>query len=310
MSNIKNTGSESSVRSVINRINNFIAHHKQYIPGAQLLPGLFWILSLFGGSFGIIIVYSFVQQAPPSGAVNITVDNYIRFLSDNLYTSVFFESLIIGVQVTFITLLIAYPVAYYLAFTDHKRKNLMVLLVILPFWINLVIRTYAWRLILGRGGFINYLIVDLMSIRSQPVDLLFSQSSIVLGLVHVFLPFMMLPIFTSLNSIHTEQIEAAKNLGANKLQAFYEVTLPQSLPGVAAGVAIVFVLGFGSFVIPLLLGGPRNIMIANIISQMFGRLQEWGLGSAMAVVVTVVSLGFIYIFNQLIGLGDVYGGDV
>lgn len=309
MSNIERTSSESGVRSVIQKFNNIIGRNKKHIPGAQLLPGLFWILLFFGGSFGIIVVYSFIQQAPPSGTINITINNYSEFLSDSFYMSIFFESLKIGIQVTFITLFVAYPVAYYLAFTDHKQKNLMLLLVIIPFWINLVIRTYAWRLILGRGGLINFFLVDMTGIRSQPVDLLFSQGSIILGLVHVFLPFMLLPIFTSLNSVHLDQIEAAKNLGANKIQAFYEVTLPQSLPGVAAGVAIVFVLAFGSFVIPLLLGGPRNIMIANIISELFGRLREWGTGSAMAVVVTAVSLGFIYVFNQIIGLGDVYGGD-
>jgi ABC-type spermidine/putrescine transport system permease subunit I len=295
--------------SVIRQFNQFVARNDEYIPGAQLLPGLFWILVFFGGSFGIIVVYSLLQQAPPTGAVDLTLNNYTEFLTDNFYMGIFWESLKIGIEVTLLTLLISYPVAYYLAFTDHRYKNLMVLLVILPFWINIVIRTYAWRLILGRGGLINCVLVDLTNIRAEQMDLLFNQSSIVLGLTHVFLPFMMLPIFTSLNSFEVEQIEAAKNLGANKLQAFYEVTLPQSLPGVAAGVAIVFVLAFGSFVIPLLLGGPRNIMIANVIGQMFGRLQEWGLGSSMAVVVTVVSLAFIYLFNRVIGIGDVYGGD-
>lgn len=309
MSDIERQHPRDEPDSVLRRFNQFVARNDEHIPGAQLLPGLFWILVFFGGAFGIIVVYSFLQQAPPAGAVDVTVNNYSEFLTDSFYMGIFWESLKIGIEVTVLTLLVSYPVAYYLAFTDHQYKNLMVLLVILPFWINIVIRTYAWRLILGRGGLINYVLVDLTGIRAQQMDLLFNQNSIVLGLTHVFLPFMMLPIFTSLNSFEVEQIEAAKNLGANKLQAFYEVTLPQSLPGVAAGVAIVFVLAFGSFVIPLLLGGPRNIMIANIIGQMFGRLQEWSLGSAMAVVVTVVSLAFIYLFNKVIGIGDVYGGD-
>lgn len=167
--------------------------------------------------------------------------------------SILVDSIIIGIKVTATTLFIAYPVAYFLAFTDSDYRNLMVLLIILPFWINIVIRTYAWRLILGRQGVLNYFLVNL-GILSAPGDYLFSQNAIVLGLVHVFLPFMLLPIFTSLNKFDRTQIEAAKNLSANSLQAFYEVTLPQTLPGVAAGVAIVYVLAFGSFVVPLLLG--------------------------------------------------------
>lgn len=290
------------------KVSKLVSRYRRYTHAGQLFVGLGYLLALFATSFGIIAVYSFLTEAPPQGAVSFTLAHYEAFLTDSFYMSVLWESILIGVKVTVITLAVAYPVAYFLAFTDSTYKNMLVLLVILPFWINIVIRTYAWRLILGRQGIVNYTMIELLGISQTPGDYLFSQGAIILGLTHVFLPFMLLPIYTSLNRFDGTQIEAAKNLGANGLQAFYEVTLPQSLPGVAAGVAIVFVLAFGSFVVPLLLGGSRNIMIANVISQMFGEFQAWGDGSAMAVVVTVIALGLVFLFNHMIGLGDLYGG--
>ena len=294
---------------VLSSINAVVSKYRKRISSVQLAAGLAYLLVFFGVSFAIIVFYSFLQTAPPEGAYVFTVQNYVEFLTDAFYRSVLVDSVVIGLEVTVITLVIAYPVAYFLAFTDSEHKNLLVLLTVLPFWINIVIRTYAWRLILGRQGVVNYFLVDLFGVMGQPGDYLFSQQAIVLGLVHVFLPFMLLPIYTSLNRFDREQIEAAKNLGANKLQAFYEVTLPQSLPGVAAGVAIVYVLAFGSFVVPLLLGGTRNIMIANIIGEMFGEFQAWSDGSAMAVVVTALSLSLVFVFNRLVGLGGLYGGE-
>lgn len=294
---------------LIDRLNAVVSRNREHVSTAQLVAGLAYLFLLLGVAFCIIVLYSFLQQAPPQGSLSFTLSNYVEFLGDAFYRSILVDSILIGVKVTVATLLIAYPVAYFLAFTESEHKNLLVLLVVLPFWINIVIRTYAWRLILGRQGVVNYLFVDVLALSAAPGDYLFSQDAVVLGLVHVFLPFMLLPIFTSLNNFDGTQIEAAKNLGANGLQAFYEVTLPQSLPGVAAGVSIVYVLAFGSFVIPLLLGGQTNIMIANVIGQMFGEFQNWGLGSAIAIVVTALSLSLVFVFNRLVGIGDVYGGD-
>ncbi len=290
------------------QISQYITQHREHISSVQLLAGLTYLTFFFGIAFLIILTYSFLSEAPPQGVYAFTLENYISFLADSFYRSILWESVFIGIQVTVLTLLIAYPVAYFLAFNESKYKNVYLLLVILPFWINIVIRTYAWQLVLGRQGVINYTLVDILGVIEQPIDMLYSQGAIVLGLVHVFLPFMLLPIYTSLDGLDRTEIEAAKNLGANKLQAFYEVTLPQTLPGIATGVAIVYVLAFGSFVVPLLLGGPQNVMIANIISDMFGHLQNWGVGSAMAVVVTGLSLALVYVFNRAVGIGDIYSG--
>jgi ABC-type spermidine/putrescine transport system permease subunit I len=238
-----------------------------------------------------------------------TVQNYIDFFRFPLYYTVLWDSFVIGIMVTILTLLLAYPIAYYLAFVAGDRKFLFMVLIILPFWINLVVRTFAWQLILSPRGLINYILYDLTSIFESRQNLAFSRNAIVVGLVHVFLPYMVIPIYTSLDRIDQSHVEAAKNLGANRIEAFYEVTLPQSLPGASAGVVMVFVLAFGSFVVPQLLGGAEDMMIANLIGGMFGQLNNWPLGAAMSVLFLATSLLLVYLFNRAVELDELYGGE-
>ncbi|MCT9098088.1 ABC transporter permease [Haloarchaeobius sp. HME9146] len=298
-------GLVSTVSDTVFRLNQFIRQRQNGSATAQLSIGLAMFL-LFGSSIAIIVFYSFLRQAPPQGAYEFTFQNYREFLANGFYRVVLWDSLVIAVKSTLGALLFGYPVAYFLAFTESDRKNLLLLLIILPFWINLVIRTYAWRLILGNKGIINWFLVDILGVLNSPANLLFSQNSIVLGLLHIFLPYMILPIYVSLDNIDRSHIEAAQNLGANNAQAFYEVTLPQSIPGVAAGVVLSFVLGFGAFVVPLLLGGTQNLMIANTIGSTFIELFNWSLGSAIAISVTVFVLAFVFIFNSIVGLEELY----
>lgn len=297
----------SNPSRLTSRLNRFLRRHENAAPAINLSTGLAMLL-MFGSSIAIIVYYSFLTQAPPGTESQVTVQNYAEFLTSAFYRTILWDSLVIAVKSTVGALLLAYPVAYYLAFTDSDRKGFYLLLIILPFWINLVIRTYAWRLVLGNRGVINYLLVNVLHVVDQPINLLFSQNAIVLGLLHIFLPYMVLPIYVSLDDIDRDHIQAAQNLGANKVQAFYEVTLPQSVPGIAAGVVLSFVLGFGAFVVPLLLGGSANQMIANVIGNAFLELFEWGLGSAIAICVTVFVLSFVYVFNSLVGLEELYGG--
>lgn len=288
------------------RLNRFLRRRENAASGLNLSTGLA-MLAMFGSSIAIIAYYSLLTQAPPGEQSQLTLQNYVNFLTNGFYRGILWDSLVIAVKSTVGALVLAYPVAYFIAFTDSDRKNIFLLLIIIPFWINLVIRTYAWRLVLGHSGVINYVFVDVLGVIDQPMNLLFRQDAIVVGLLHIFLPYMVLPIYVSLDDIDTAHIQAAKNLGANKIQAFYEVTLPQSIPGVAAGIVLSFVLGFGAFVVPLLLGGAENQMIANVIGNAFLELFNWGLGSAMAICVTVFVLAFVYVFNSLVGLDELYG---
>lgn len=309
MSNRTNSSETSLVSTLTESVHHLNQLIRRYDNGAalfQISTGLAMLLML-ASSMGIIVFYSLLNQAPPQGAYELTFKNYEEFLTNGFYHAVLWDSLVIAVKSTVGALLLGYPVSYFLAFTNSDRKNLLLLLIILPFWINLVIRTYAWRLILGNKGVINYALVEVLGVLNSPMNHLFSQNSIVLGLLHIFLPYMILPIYVSLDRINQSHIEAARNLGANNVQAFYEVTLPQSIPGVAAGVVLSFVLGFGAFVVPLLLGGTQNLMIANTIGNTFIDLFNWSLGSAIAICVTVFVLTFVYVFNSIVGLEELYG---
>lgn len=277
----------------------------EHLRSLQLAPVLFWIGVFLFVPFCTIVLYSFVPDAPPDDLTDVafTAANYAEFFTTQVYLTVLWDSFVIAVLTTAFTLLMTYPAAYYIAFTDSDYKNLYLLLLILPFWMNIVIRTYAWRQIFGESGLLNYV---LGIVGLGPVEILFTQPAVVIGLIHVFLPFMLIPVYSSISNIDQSQIESAKNLGANDLEAFYEITLPQSLPGVSAGVMIVFVLSFGAYVTPNLLGGQQNSMIANIIGSMFLEVQAWEFGSAIAVVFTLLVLLLVYLFNRFVGLSGLY----
>lgn len=290
-------------------IEDWLDRHGGYAPSLQLFPGMFWVFFFLGGALLLVLFYSFLETAPASGDLTFTLSNYVEFFTNNYYRSVFVESFFIAIAVTVISLVLAYPAAYYIAFMDSEYKNIYLLMLILPFWINLIIRTYAWQLILGKKGLINYVLFNILGIVNEPMNLIFSNAAIVLGLVHVFMPFAVIPLYTSLERIDRSHIESSRNLGANRLQTFYEIVLPQNLPGIAASTIIVFVLSFGSFVIPDMLGGTGNVMIGNIIAQMFGRNFDWAFGSAMATVFVVTVVVLVYLFNRTVGLQSLYGDD-
>ncbi len=275
----------------------------------QIAPAVLWIGIFLTLPFLIIISYSFFESAPLTDGLlggSLTAANYLEFFARPVYLSILWDSLVIAVVTTVVTLALVYPAAYYLAFSDLRYKNLFLLLFILPFWMNIVIRTYAWRQVFGEGGLVNY---TLSFVGAGPIDVMFTRTAVIIGLVHVFLPFMLLPVYSSLSNIDRSQIESAKNLGANRIEAFTEITLPQSVPGVGAGVMLVFVLSFGAFVVPELLGGAQNSMIANLIGSMFLELQSWEVGSAIAVIFTALVLALVYAFNRVIGLEGLYGGE-
>ncbi len=300
-----------STKDLFRRANRdasiYFREHRSRLGLLKILPGLAIVLSLLGTSVVIILAYSFVTPVPPDSSSSFTLEHYQRFFGTTYYLSILWDSLLIAIGTTAAALLLGYPPAYFLATMDSKYKNMYLLLLILPFWINVVVRTYSWRLILGSGGLLDWIFYDVFSIVGSQVQLLYSRGAVVIGLVHVFLPFMIIPVYVSLVSIDQSGVEAAKNLGANRLVAFREITWPQSLPGVAAGILLVFVMSFGAFVVPSLLGGRGNIMIANVIGDMFTQLQSWGLGSAISIIFILTVLIIIYVFNRFVGLGDVYG---
>ena len=257
------------------------------------IPTLIMVLASFRypGEFGGLA--PLVQRGEDGQRiVNLTLENYQRFFSDALYAELFVKSFWYAVITTGLCLAIAYPLALLIARSPRTHRDLLVLLVILPFWSNFLIRVYAWMIILGpQSVFAGGLNVFLSLFGFGPVRLLFTPFAVVIGLVYVHLPFMVLPLYANLEKHDSALLDAAQDLGASGWQRFWRVTFPLSLPGVFAGAALVFIPAFGIFAIPDLLGGTSGIMIGNVIKQQFLDTRDWPFGSVLSMVLTVVAVG-------------------
>ena len=220
--------------------------------------------------------------------LNFTLENYARVFEDLLYARLFFRSLWYALLTTAFCLVIAYPLALFIASSRKRHRDLLVLLVILPFWSNFLIRVYAWIIILGpQSVFVGALNGALAWVGLEPVRLLYTPVAVVIGLVYVHLPFMVLPLYAILEKQDPALLDAAQDLGAGAWQRFWRVTFPLSLPGVYAGAALVFIPAFGIFAIPDLLGGTGGTMIGNVIKQQFLDSRDWPFGSVLSIVLTL-----------------------
>lgn len=285
-------------KSVVERLS---ANPKLML-GIQIGPILFWIICFLLVPLMIILFYSFCQRGF-GGTIEHTfsLNNYVHFITTPIYRKVLIKSVVIALEVTVGALIVAYIPAYYIATVKMKNRLFLLLLLIVPFWTSLLIRNYSWILILGREGIINVYLMR-WGIISEPIGMLYTEFAVVVGLVHWVLPFMVFPIFTTVDNIDFNLVDAAKNLGANSLQAFWRVTLPLSMPGIAAGCLLTFILTVGSFVTPSLLGGPEDLMITMIISQRFLTLFDWPFGSAASIVYLIIMIAFVFIYDRYIGL--------
>ena len=226
-----------------------------------------------------------------SGTLDLTTENYGRFFSDLIYTELFLKSFAYAAITTLVCLVIAYPMAMLIARSAKKHRDLLVLLVILPFWSNFLIRVYAWMIILGpQSVFVSALNRVLGTIGIEPVTLLYTPFAVIVGLVYVHLPFMVLPLYANLEKHDPALLDAAQDLGANAWRRFWRVTFPLSLPGVYAGAALVFIPALGIFAIPDILGGTEGIMIGNVIKQQFLDTRDWPFGSVLSMVLTVMAV--------------------
>lgn len=226
-----------------------------------------------------------------AGQLDLTLENYTRFTEDFVYTRVFITSLCFALLTTLICLLMAYPLALLIANSPRKHRNFLVLLVILPFWSNFLIRIYAWMIILGpQSALTRGLNAVLALFGLEPVTLLFSAFAVIVGLVYVHLPFMVLPLYANLEKHDPALLDAAQDLGANAWHRFWRITFPLSLPGVYAGAALVFIPALGIFAVPDILGGTSSIMIGNVIKQQFLESRDWPFGSVLSIMLTLAAL--------------------
>jgi spermidine/putrescine transport system permease protein len=210
------------------------------------------------------------------------LNNYRELVSNPVYVQVLLRSMRIAGMVTVLSLALSFPLAYYLSFRAHARKELLYQLVIIPLWVSYLVRAYAWKTILGSDGVLNTLL-QYTGLTRHPVEfLLYSPFAVVLTLTHIYTPFAFLPIYASLEHIPRSLVEASADLGASGFRVFRTVILPLALPGVMAGATFAFVLSLGDFLAPLLLGGPSGIMISNIVVSLFGAAYDWPLGAAIS----------------------------
>lgn len=256
-----------------------------------LAPPNLWLLVFFVLPMATMVLYSFWRIVDYEIVADFTFRNYQR-LTQDLYVTVFWRTVRISVIVTVVSLIIGYPVAYYLARKVRRFRLTLLMLIILPLWTSYLVRTYAWMLLLGTNGVINKALLA-VGIVDEPVSwLLYSDFAVTVALVHIYMPYLILPIYAVLEKLDGSLIEAAKDLGGGRLRTFLYVTLPLSLPGIATGCVFVFIPSMGSFVTPELLGGTRSILIGSIIAQQFGVAYEYPFGSAMALVVMAIILVF------------------
>lgn len=274
--------------------------HKWLISGPPLayllvffaIPVLIMVVASFRnpGEFGGLAPLFFEDEA--GSHLDLTAENYVRFFSDFLYTRLFIKSFAYAAITTLVCLVIAYPLSMLIARSPKRHRDLLVLLVILPFWSNFLIRVYAWMIILGpQSVFVRALNHAIGFFGFEPVSLLFTPFAVIVGLVYVHLPFMVLPLYANLEKHDPALLDAAQDLGANTWQRFWRVTFPLSLPGVYAGAALVFIPALGIFAIPDILGGTEGIMIGNVIKQQFLDTRDWPFGSVLSMVLTVMAVG-------------------
>jgi len=252
------------------------------------IPTLIMVVASFRfpGEFGGLAPIFYEDET--GRHLDLTLENYTRFFSDFLYAELFLKSFGYAALTTAVCLLIAYPLAMLIARSPKKQRDLLVLLVILPFWSNFLIRVYAWMIILGPNSvFVGGLNRFLGVFGLEPVTLLYTPFAVLVGLVYVHLPFMVLPLYANLEKHDPALLDAAQDLGANAWNRFWRVTWPLSLPGVFAGAALVFIPAFGIFAIPDILGGTGGIMIGNVIKQQFLDTRDWPFGSVLSIVLTV-----------------------
>ncbi|MDD6987847.1 MAG: ABC transporter permease [Butyricicoccus porcorum] len=258
-------------------------------------PYAAWISVLIVVPMLLIIAYAFTVEGTAFFQGQFTLANFARFFSDAVFIQVLLRSLRVAILTTIVCLLLGYPAAYAIA-RAGKRSTFLILVITLPTWINMLVRTYAWVGILQDDGLLNHLL-GLFGI--GPLQMMYTDFAVVLGMVYNFLPFMILEIHTSLSKMDPSFLEAASDLGANRTQAFLKVTLPMSVPGIVSGITLVFLPAVSSFFIPKLLGGGQYVLIGNVIESQFLTSGNWSFGSALSLIMAIIIMLSMFLTRRL-----------
>jgi len=259
-------------------------------------PYIIWISIIIVIPMFLILLYAFTMPGNDVITIRFTLNNFAKFFSDNIFINVLNQSLKIAIITTIFCILLGYPAAYIIANSNEKIKMILVLIVTLPTWINMLVRTYAWMGIMQDNGVINS-ILSLIGIPA--IKILHTDFAVIVGMIYNFIPFMILQIYTSLTKMDKSYLEAANDLGASKVQTFLRITLPLSIPGVISGITLVFLPAASSFFIPKFLGGGQYVLIGNVIESQFITSGNWNFGSAISMIMAVVIMISMYITKKI-----------
>ena len=270
-----------------------------------LSPGAFWLLLFFLLPSLLVVVYSFLERRSGGGVLWVlSLEPYIKLFSPpegallNDFLIIFLRSFWWAFLTTFICLLVSYPFAFYVSRQSPAVRNSLLFLVMIPFWTNFLVRTYAWKFILNNNGLINTI---LQSLEQPRIAIINTPTAVLIGLVYGSLPFMILPLYASIEKLDYSLVEAAQDLGANYLQVFTRIFLPLTMPGIVAGCILVFIPVSGQYVVPTILGGGKVAMLGNILAQQFGPALNWPFGSAISVIFMIILMLGILVYFRIEG---------
>jgi spermidine/putrescine transport system permease protein len=279
-----------------------MSRRAQQLAGQLLvaLPPFGWIALFLFAPYSMLLCYSFWSLGEFQLIVHTwSLSNYLHLFTTPLYLSVIFRSLRIALSVAMLSLALGYPLALFLVFHAGKYKRFLYQAVIIPLWVSYLVRAYAWKVIFGHEGVLNTLLLWTHIASHSLSFLLYSPLAVTVTLTHIYTPFVVLPVVAALDKIQPELLEASSDLGARPLQTFAKVILPLSLPGVISGATFAFLLSFGDFLSPMLVGGPSSVMIANIVANLFGADYNWPLGAAVAAVILLIVVALLYLTEGL-----------
>jgi spermidine/putrescine transport system permease protein len=263
------------------------------------VPPLLWVSLFLLLPYALMFLHSFWFVRDGVLQHQWTLENYRKLFTNPVYLEVLLRTVRIAASVMFCSILLSYPLAYYLSFHVRARKEMLYQLVIVPLWVSYLVRGYAWKTILGSDGVLNGFL-QYFHITHEPVSfLLYSPFAVVLTLTHIYTPFVFLPVYASLEQIPRPLVEASQDLGAGPLATFRRVVLPLSLPGLLAGATFAFVLSLGDFLAPLLVGGSSSTMIANIVQSLFGAAYDWPLGAAISTCILLLVITLLFLTERL-----------
>ena len=270
-----------------------------------IYPALVWFFVFFILPLSIIFIYSLTTDYLFTGKqVTFTLGNFLNIFQKKHYLIILLRSLKISLITTIFSIIFSYPITYFLAKRTRFDKALIILLMI-PFWINYLIRIFAWKLILSENGIINQMLAGLHVIQ-EPLKMLYTQTAVILGLIYTYTPMMVLPLYATILKIDDSLVEAARDLGASPIQAFFDVIFKLSFTGIFAGTLLVFIPALGSFAIPIILGGTDSVMIGNMIENQFYHVGDWNFGSAFTISLAVLSIVLVLFYSRIFGIESIY----